>query len=201
MLVEGPSEKLLIDALAEKTERYPEENGAYIMPVYGVTFEKFYKLLTNLGVTTLIRTDNDVKPNEDGADFYKFPGIKRLAQLTDVGLENAEIWNNGTALAFDMRDLPSIKKSIWHTADRTELANKGLFLSQNDLENDMMIVAAPEIEQDLRNAQKEVNNVVQWLQGKKSLHMVEFTKVMSAQTAEKLLEGMAGFKEFFDDDN
>lgn len=201
MLVEGPSEKLLIDALAEKTERYPEENGAYIMPVYGVTFEKFYKLLTNLGVTTLIRTDNDVEPNEDGADFYKFPGVKRLAQLTDVGLENAEIWNNGTALAFDMGDLPSIKKSIWHTADRTELANKGLFLSQNDLENDMMIVAAPEIEQDLRNAQKEVKNVVRWLQGKKSLHMVEFTKVMSAQTAEKLLEGMAGFKEFFDDDN
>lgn len=200
MLVEGPSEKILIDAIAEKTERYPEENGAYVMPVYGVTFEKFYKLLNNLGVTTSIRTDNDIKPNEDGMKCYTFPGIKRLVQLADVELEKADIWNNGVCCIDEEMNLLSIKRGIWETTDRENLANKRLFLAQNDLEHDMMTVAENEIKQDLQNAQSKVKNVVKWLQEKKSLHMVEFTKMMSEHTAEKLLEGMAGFKEFFDDD-
>ncbi len=92
MLVEGPSEKILIDAIAEKTDRYPEEMGVYVMPVYGVIFEKFYKLLTNLGVNTLVRTDNDVKPNEDGQEIYSFPGMKRLVALTDNSLNMKYDW-------------------------------------------------------------------------------------------------------------
>lgn len=199
MLVEGPSEKLLIDAIAEKTKRYPEASGSYIMPVYGVIFKRFYSLLTNLGIKTLVRTDNDIKPNEGDARFYNFPGIKRLVELTDIDLEQADIWNKGVQCTDSTDDVRTIKQSIWMTEDRRKLASKELFLSQNDLENDMMTVAATEIKQDLQNAQKEFKNVVKWLQEKKSLHMVEFTKVMSVQTAEKLLDGMAGFKEFFND--
>lgn len=201
MLVEGPSEKLLIDAIAEKTNRYPEENGAYIMPVYGVAFKKFYELLTSLDITTLVRTDNDVKPNEDGATFYHFPGIKRLVELTDIELDNSDIWNKGIDWTFSTKDLKNIKENLSRSADITKLANEGLFLSQNDLENDMMLVASTEIKQDLQKAQMEIDDVVRWLQAKKSLHMVEFTKALSAQTAEKLLKEMAGLKVFFDENN
>ncbi len=96
------------------------------------------------------------------------------------------------------KSLSSIKETVYGLDDREKLANEGLFLAQNDLENDM-IAASSQVEKDFKSAQISKKNVVTWLQEKKSVHMVEFTKIMKKKTAKALLEGMDGVKEFFDD--
>lgn len=196
LIVEGPSEKLLIDAIGEKLNLFPEENGAFVMVAFGVGVKKFFELLTALGITVLVRTDNDIKPNEVGYSEYAFPGIKRLAELYP---ESSTIWSDKITLANECSDLKKLKEDVYNHFSQT-FAENNLFLSKNDLENDMWSVAQTEIENDIKESDIERVDFVAWLQRAKSLRMMKYAGLLSRETAQKLLLGLDGLEEFFEND-
>lgn len=197
LIVEGPSEKLLIDAIGEILNLFPEENGKFVMIAFGVGIKKFFDLLSNLGIKVLVRTDNDVKPKEVDQPFYSFPGIKRLTNLYGGALEYSNIWSDKCSLENKCNDLKKLKERVYNTADTKTLAQNNLFLAKDDLENDMWSVAQKEIEKDIQQIDINQNDFVKWLQTHKSLRMLQYTEVISKDTAEKLLQKLDGLKEFF----
>lgn len=59
LLVEGPSEKILFETIMSKKCPEYELLGGYILVVNGISFKEYRKILENLNVITIIRTDND----------------------------------------------------------------------------------------------------------------------------------------------
>ena len=60
LLVEGPSEYALFDKVLSVVHPFYEADGIYILPVYGVGFEKYISILKELKIFNVIKTDNDL---------------------------------------------------------------------------------------------------------------------------------------------
>lgn len=112
------------------------------------------------------------------------------------------IWDN----SFDFKEpqtLMKIKHDIYACQDRKLLAENNLFLSQIDLEHDMLAKAGNQIITDL-TAYKETSTldshskVITWLQNSKQKNMVTFLTAMSDETALLLYQNLDGLKEFVD---
>lgn len=201
LIVEGPSEKLLIDAIGESLNLFPEENGKFVMIAFGVGMKNFFDLLSELGIKVLVRTDNDVMPNQVGEKLYAFPGMKRLINLYKGELKLSNDWSGKHSFENECNDLKELKKAVYDTTDTKTLAANNLFLAKDDLENDMWSVSKMEIEQDIQGTDDiNENNFVKWLQRYKSLRMLRYTEVMSQKTAQQLLEGLDGLQEFFNNE-
>lgn len=200
LIVEGPSEKLLIDAIGKSLDLFPEENGKFVMIAFGIGLKIFFDLLSKLGITVLVRTDNDVKPNESGHTEYSFPGIKRLTELYSGGLNYSTRWSGKNSMEQECNELEFLKRTVYENEDTKTLAQNKLFLAKDDLENDMWNVAQNEIEKDIKCSFLEGKDFVKWLQAKKSLHMLEYTRLLSRDTSQKLLDGLDGLEEFFGND-
>lgn len=206
LLVEGPSEKLLFETILQSQNIYIEEAGGFILSIRGIAFKPYFELFEKLGISIFVRTDNDLKPNEDNQLTYSFPGMKRLSNLftikNNTKLSNINIWNNPLNFK-EPKTLIEIKNAIYACPDRQLLAENNLFLSQIDLENDMLAKAGNQIITDL-TAYEETSTldshskVIAWLQNSKQKNMVTFLTAMSDETALLLYQNLDGLKEFVD---
>ena len=64
LLVEGPSEQLLFERVFQAINVNYEEEGIYILPVNGIGFEKYKTILDELKIFNAIKTDNDLRKDE-----------------------------------------------------------------------------------------------------------------------------------------
>ena len=74
LLVEGPSEQLLFERIFEYKRPDYEENGIYILPVNGIGFLKYKDILDKLKIYYAIKTDNDLRKNNNE---YVLLGFRR----------------------------------------------------------------------------------------------------------------------------
>ena len=190
----------MIDAIGESLNLFPEENGNFVMIAFGIGLKPFFDLLSKLGITVLVRTDNDVKPNESGHTEYSFPGIKRLTKLYSGELDCSTYWSDKNSVTQEYNELEFLKRTVHEHKDTKTLAQNNLFLAKDDLENDMWNVAQNEIEKDIKGSSLEGKDFVKWMQEKKSLHMLAYTTLLSRDTSHKLLDGLDGLEEFFGND-
>jgi putative ATP-dependent endonuclease of the OLD family len=201
-LVEGPSEKLLFESILNMSNIFMEEKGGYILNIRGIGFKPYFKLLTDIGINVFIRTDNDIKPNNSGKQDYTFPGVKRLIDLFNDNkhvLQQTQTWSHGVHYNSVVKDLEQQKKFIYTSQDINSLRTQNLFISKNDLEHDMVLASSDSIIDDLKDKRlTSTANVVNYLQSSKQKNMVEFVKVMSNTTSQKLYENLDGLKEFVD---
>ncbi|MBZ6009324.1 AAA family ATPase [Leuconostoc gelidum subsp. aenigmaticum] len=201
-LVEGPSEKILFESILSINNVFIEEQGGYILNIRGIGFKPYFNLLRSIGINVFVRTDNDAKPNKSGEQYYKFTGVKRLIDLFNDNnhvLQHTQEWSQGLHYNCVVEDLEHQKNLIYNSQDINSLRTQNLFISKNDLENDMLLTSSDSIINDLKNERlTSTADVVNYLQSSKQKNMVEFVKVMSNTTSQKLYDNLDGLKEFVD---
>src|SRR5690606_12062102 len=92
LLFEKPSERTLIACILRVKCPNFEDLGGYILEVNGVSFKDYQKVLTELGVRILVRTDNDIQKIK-GKNEYYMSGVNRSFVLAnkDRRIKIAEI--------------------------------------------------------------------------------------------------------------
>jgi putative ATP-dependent endonuclease of OLD family len=130
LLVEGPSEKLLFDAVLDfRLKDNPDlRQRIYVVPVMGAYFDNYWEILHGLGIKVFVKTDNDIQQSSA-------TGLKRCIKLLNCfdKEKNEELIqpvDNGTN---------EQKKSLYHQYKGLvdEFKQHGIYLSQIDLEHDL----------------------------------------------------------------
>lgn len=174
LLVEGPSEYALFDKVLSVVHPFYEADGIYILPVYGVGFEKYISILKELKIFNVIKTDNDLRIVK-GKNEYSVLGFLRCNKYIDEErLPIAPITENSIDSKRRLYDvninaLNEIRRD-WH-----------IYLSKVDLENDL-----DEFLHDRLVDLLEDDDPVKYLQDAKNYHMVELIKKLSDEDCKKI---------------
>ncbi|PID13845.1 hypothetical protein CSV63_15845 [Sporosarcina sp. P34] len=85
LLVEGPSEEILFEATLEKlaeagTIKYTDLERVSILDVGGIGFKEYIDILRELGIKTVVKTDNDLQSTRR-ENKYHSTGINRCLNL------------------------------------------------------------------------------------------------------------------------
>ncbi|MNW44428.1 recombination protein F [compost metagenome] len=188
LLIEGPSERTLFDSiLREKCPKF-EALGGYILEVNGVSFKDYQKVLTELGVKVIVRTDNDIQKIK-GKDEYYMSGMNRGFVLAnkDRRIKITDI--NHEKYAKNANYVVSLKKECFDKVPVIidYLKKKNIFLSRVDLENDLYEAISSEMDA-LADENGSSKNGVDFLQSAKLYNMVSLCKNMKPESINKIYE-------------
>lgn len=176
LLVEGPSEELLFNKVLLSIKPNYEALGLYILSIRGIYFDKFIEVLNPLGITCIVKTDNDINGIRN-TSHYLPAGFKRCNKLMgEAILPEDELLSKG---------IKQQKKIYRDNIDSISQMNKSnIFISEVDLENDLQSALK-------RKRFKELvdhNNPVKYLQTKKQINMVDFINKLEDRDCRKIYE-------------
>ncbi|MEC1760570.1 ATP-dependent nuclease [Schinkia azotoformans] len=175
LLVEGPSELILFDKILSCINPFYEADGAYVLAVGGIAFEKYYSILDGLKIHNVIKTDNDLRSTGSGS--YSVLGFSRCNKIIGEKLLPIKRINKNSVDA--KRELYNNNK-IQLDKIREEYS---IFLSKCDLENDL-----DEIMHDKLVKYLGTEDIVGYLQDAKHYHMVELVEKLTDADCKKIYE-------------
>lgn len=186
LLIEGPSEKVLFEKVLSEVKPTYELNGSYILVVDGIKFKPYFDVLTHLKITTIIKTDNDLKAKSDNKKNFDLIGFNRCCDI----INHPKL----DAIEIDYSSLDENSKEQWLVSNKKEkmfdnkkrlydenfelvqkLKESNIFISKVDLENDLY--------EAIPNKLSEVfgNNPVKKMQDKKLLNMLKLVDELSTE--------------------
>lgn len=174
LLVEGPSEYALFDKVLSVVHPFYEADGIYILPVYGVGFEKYISILKELKIFNVIKTDNDLRTVK-GKSEYSVLGFTRCnncigeERLPTTPIIENSIDSKRRLYDVNINALNEIRRD-WH-----------IYLSKVDLENDL-----DEFLHDRLVDLLEDDEPVKYLQEAKNYNMVRLTEKLSDEDCKKI---------------
>lgn len=142
LLVEGTSEVLFYKTLAKELDLDLDRYNVSIVSVEGVGFSAYRSLYESLGVSTVMRTDFDIN-KVPRKKYFRAAGIQRLIESYQRGQQkSAAIDSLIKRLGDQHKRLPARAISeeilpLW-TSLRSELKSVGIFISDLDLEWDLI---------------------------------------------------------------
>lgn len=163
-LVEGPSELLFYNELANRLGIDLDYSNLSILSVDGISFRVYVKILTALEIPWVMRTDNDIS-KISGKKEWQYAGINRCLRL--AGLESFEHSDH------EIKPQETIINGDWKVVSDS-IEKHGIYLSMVDLETDLV----NELSVPILAATKKSNNsiAIAYLQKKKALHMRKLLK-------------------------
>jgi len=198
VLVEGPSEEMLYKYLINKLGKNLEKYNIKIIAVNGIGFEPYVKLLKQLEIPFSIRTDNDVVIN---SKMYYYSGIIRLIKI--YNLFNAEKIDDSIFRRRLSKKLTPLEKSKMKETLK-KLEEIGLFLADEDLENDLSKtkIYKKEFSEEYSSKKEFVNYLVK----NKAINMFELLEKYKdidiiENDCEKLIKPITYLLELFDEKN
>lgn len=180
LLIEGPSESILFKRILETVDHKYECNGKYILHVDGINFKEYYEILDCLGISIIVKTDNDLKFNKTDKNINLL-GINRCLRLIkDDEIENRGFKDVKTKEVFIDKKMTLQKFYFNKYNDKVKrLKENNIFLSQIDLENDLYEVV-PDALDKFMSLQNTSKNAVDYLQQAKLINMIEFCKTLTS---------------------
>lgn len=197
LLVEGPSEEILFDKVLLELDKDYYEKGYSILAVNGIGFKDYKTVLDSLGVTTLIKTDNDLKfikdANDESKCIVQHIGINRALSLCNKqAIENT---SNEISKKDDDDFKVSYKATIYESnkGKIDDCKNNYVFLSKNDLENDLNEVIPCIIQQEFETVAK--------MQIQKQINMITLCKKLDKTKCQAIYDHVSFvcLKEFMDE--
>lgn len=190
-LVEGPSEEILYKELLLKKEVDIDYYNLSIFSVGGIQFKVFAAVLRALEIPFSLRTDNDISTVEMNCKVssytricavnpcyvykniqvsykdqkcrkWQYLGVNRCYGILN---EDSEKWNH-SLYPLDRAKILGDKR--WKTFEK-KINSKGIFMSNKDLELDLLSVASEEIKKAL--GKKTDTSSVDFLKKNKALNM------------------------------
>lgn len=183
LLVEGPSEKILFEKIMSLKCKDYEAYGGYILEVDGIDFIEYYKILKQLGIDIIVKTDNDLKLNEKKKE-YNLLGLNRCLRLVNKSI----MANVSTDVKTFEAEKHNIQKDIFNTTYKVEcqaLRKKNIYLSQIDLENDLY-EAIPDTMDKFVKKQNTKKTAIDYLQSAKMINMIELCNDLRKSDIEKV---------------
>lgn len=183
-LVEGPSEILFYNVLAEKLSIDLDFYNISILSVDGIAFKVYTTILDAMEINWVIRTDNDVSKVQN-QDLKNLAGINRCLDLANlVKLEHRDISTNQDSVISD---------GTWKRVS-DKVNPKGIFLSKKDLENDLSLELPDSLK--LFSNKTNLSDAVDYLQKEKAIRMRNFlasyssdlTSINNGELAKPLLK-------------
>ena len=169
-LVEGVSELLIYKYISSKLDINLEKYNIMIVPVDGIGFKPYAKLLDRLSIPYAVRTDNDIVINSKNKKFY-YSGINRL-----IDLHNEKIMKNDWISKEEFSNLNSEKLSSeslkLYQKYKKDFMDEGLFISEKDLENDLSNIDF--LSDYIKQNYKSKDEFVKYLQNSKAKNMYDF---------------------------
>ena len=197
-LVEGTSEVLFYTALSREIGLDLDYLNITILSVEGIGFRPYVAVCNALNIPWVLRTDNDVfsKPTNAPTKHY-YAGISRIMGILeetslDGSKELLDYWTEHKA----ENDWPyntsvSIAASNLNVYIRKQATAFGLYVSNNDLENDL--ANSPLFDALKKHYNKKaINTLVKAMQTKKANNMLDFLskqhKTLSALKTNEIAE-------------
>lgn len=189
ILIEGPSERILFEKVLEEVNSEYELNGGYILQVSGTHFKPYIEALKGLDIKSSVKTDNDLRNKKGTTNEYELLGLNRCLELVNKPkLSNIK-------MAFDAKtnkkdkliELKNKKQALFKSYESLieELKKSHIYLSEIDLENDLYSVIGERMEEILG---KPADKVVDYMQDKKLLNMVELVEGLTKDDCIKIYE-------------
>ncbi|MEG7603650.1 ATP-dependent nuclease [Enterococcus faecalis] len=147
ILVEGPSEKIFYQALCNDLDIDLDFYNFSIISTAGVGFAPFIKMCQLLEIPFSLRTDNDIfNKTRDETPYHYCSGVNRLHKLfRDDVINDERIINDYHESDFEWTVNSTEEPKIIPMEKREKinelkniLENKGLFLADTDLEEDLV---------------------------------------------------------------
>jgi putative ATP-dependent endonuclease of OLD family len=158
-LVEGPSEVLFYNELAERLKIDLDFENLSILSVDGIAFNVYVKILNALEIPWVMRTDNDISKVANH-NKWQYAGINRCLKLSGITpFEHS-----------DIKIMPNetVRNGDWQIVS-TCINGNGIYLSKVDLETDLVDELSQQILTALGKSNK--SSAIEFLQKKKALHM------------------------------
>lgn len=169
-LVEGVSELLIYKYISSKLDINLEKYNIMIVPVDGIGFKPYAKLLDRLSIPYAVRTDNDIVINSKNKKIY-YSGINRL-----IDLHNEKIMKNDWISKEKFSNLNSEKLSSeslkLYQKYKKDFMDEGLFISEKDLENDLSNIDF--LSDYIKQNYNGKDEFVKYLQNSKAKNMYDF---------------------------
>jgi len=169
-LVEGVSELLIYKYISSKLDINLEKYNIMIVPVDGIGFKPYAKLLDRLSIPYAVRTDNDIVINSKNKKIY-YSGINRL-----IDLHNEKIMKNDWISKEEFSNLNSEKLSSeslkLYQKYKKNFMDEGLFISEKDLENDLSNIDF--LSDYIKQNYNGKDEFVKYLQNSKAKNMYDF---------------------------
>lgn len=169
-LVEGVSELLIYKYISSKLDINLEKYNIMIVPVDGIGFKPYAKLLDRLSIPYAVRTDNDIVINSKNKKIY-YSGINRL-----IDLHNEKIMKNDWISKEEFSNLNSEKLSSeslkLYQKYKKIFMDEGLFISEKDLENDLSNIDF--LSDYIKQNYNGKDEFVKYLQNSKAKNMYDF---------------------------
>lgn len=173
LLVEGASEVMLFEKVLSVINPFFEADGAYILMVNGIGFDKYFTILDKLNIKCILRTDNDLRSTKSGT--FSVLGFSRCNKYIKDGFLPTKQINSNTVA--DKRSLYNSNKSKIDYIRKEYL----IYLSKCDLENDLDEIMHSRLKKLLGT-----EDVVDYLQKAKHYNMVELTEKLSDRDCKKI---------------
>lgn len=172
ILVEGPSETIFYEALAQALDINLDFYNISLIDVSGVGFLNYCDLATTIGTNWVLRTDNDISkvPHKDKA---RFAGILRGIKIAKVMLSET-ISKEGLTWDGVKKSIPPACSSSAKQAIE-ELKNLDIHIANIDLENDLINTPFGEHVKNFFNVETN-EQAVSKLQNSKAINMFELMK-------------------------
>lgn len=176
LLVEGPSEEVLFEkVLDEKELKYPIM-GVYILAVNGIDFSPYVKLLKELQIPYVVKTDNDLRKSGN-KDKYKPIGFSRInAMIGEEQLPEDPVDEDGIESRRNLYDLNKEKLDDIRK-------NHHIYLSRVSLEEDLDEVLHDNMVQYLPEAD---GDIIAYLKGHKKYNMIKLVEKLTNEDCDKI---------------
>ena len=180
-LVEGTSEVLFYHALAEELGIDLDRYNISLLSVEGVGFKPYVAVCDALNIPWVLRTDNDIfsKPKKTPTKKY-YAGISRIISIIqdcgDQGNGLIDYWNDHkeeNEWPFDS-NIPESAQTL-NAKIREKAVGLGIFVSDNDLENDLANSSLQSALVDYYGRQS-LPRLIHAMQTKKAENMLSFLR-------------------------
>lgn len=150
LLVEGPSEQILFEKVLSDIKMDYLAKGYVILSVGGIDFQDYLDILQPLRIDVIIKTDNDIKVHKKNK-YIEYSGFNRAIKLSKIKHKMIAHLKGDKQLKKVM-DNPKIiddyKAQILYKENTlvNRMKTEKVYLSNNDLENDLYLIIPDEIE-------------------------------------------------------
>lgn len=196
LLIEGPSERVLFEKILEEICPTYELDGGYILEVNGINFKPYVDVLKGLKITTIVKTDNDLKAKKGQSTNFDLIGINRCLKLSqtsdeqriesvDINYYNVDAGGKKTFKETEKRDMIKAKKLELYEEHKDIIEQfklNNIYLSKIDLEHDLYEAIETRMKEELGETP------IKYLQSHKLLNMIELTKMLTKEDCKQIIE-------------
>lgn len=163
-LVEGPSEMLFYNELANSIGIDLDHLNISLLSVDGIAFEIYIQILKALEIPWAMRTDNDLSKVQ-GKELWQYAGINRC--LRAIG---CKLWDHSKV---ELISEEVFEDQRWKPFCKL-INGEGVFISKTDLETDLVNSLPTEIITSLKKNNE--TDAIDYLQKKKAIRMRKLLK-------------------------